>query len=561
MKKIVHFLFNLPLAAGLLFSCQQPGPEYDELSLETNSIIITTGQKDTVMTAGGSGEIGAVTDKQEVASVSVAAVSDGSPAVVVEGVSAGSAVVTVTDLQTGENLFLSVTVHDGLLLSSYEEALQEGHTVSIDILSGNGDYTATVENAEVVSAVVEGSVLNISALSEGESEVVLKDEVSGQEAVVAVTVEAVPVVRFTSTYRFGNLRITMNAPEEFRDEVWIDLNANSVQDEGEKVETFGTLAQYPFDPAVNPDVAIYGRVTDLSMTIQFITDIDITGNHYLERLNLMGNRLSAEGLDLSASSSLHYLNLSSIPDLAQIDLSGLPLLDTLDVSGTALTSLDVSGNPELISLSCISTSVTSIEFGSISKVQRLNIWNNEIAEIDLSGLPLLNFLNLYGNPLTSLDVSNNPELTMLSIGGTETLGSLDLSANGNITEFYAYDMGMTDASFLQTMPAPEKVLTIQINGNKFTDIDLSGFTEVNRLQICSNQLTSGTFDAIIEALPQHEESDAASIYVIDSGPTAFADEGNDFTAAHLSALIAKGWWVYDLNSGGDAIRLKEGDLD
>lgn len=562
MKKIIRLAIVPLLAAGII-SCQDKTPELEEMTLETNALVLQTGKADTVLVNGGSGEVSAVSDNEAAATIEVIAVGE-APAVRVNALESGSAVVTVSDLQTGENQFLSVSVQDGLVLSSNEALMQVGHGVSIEILSGNGDYTVFVDKAELVAAVVEGAAIKIEGLAEGSANVTVKDNVSGEEAVIAVTVEGVPVVKFTSSYRFGDLRIIIDAPEEYRGDVWIDLDADGVMGEGEAVTVFGELAMYPFDPAVNPDIAIYGRVTKLSLSMQSVTTIDIIGNQYLEWLDLNGCNFSEAGLALGEHSSLHYLNLNSAR-LSSIDVSGLSKLDTLNVSGNYDLAgiLDVSGNPELVSLACIMTGVTGFNFGDITKVENLNIWSNEITDLDLSNFARLTFLNVYGNPLTSLDVSANPKLKTLTVGDCE-LKSLDLSGCAGIEELHAYDMFMADASFLEAMPAPEKVVTLNVRGNAFTEMDLSGFTGLKELYICTNQLTSSALDAVIAVLPEREtevvDSEASKIYAVDLGPYAAVKEGNEFTNAHLSALIAKGWWVYDANTGGDQIRLKEGDI-
>lgn len=560
MKNAIRYVI-LPFIMAGIFACHKQEAELAKLVLETNAITTMTGCTDTVLISGGSGEVEAASENPEVAAASILKVGE-TNAVLIEALAAGSAIVTVSDVKTGEEAMFTVTVQNGLSLSSYEAVMEEGNTVSIDILSGNGDYNVEVGDAGLVSALVEGEILNISGLSEGETVVSLIDNISGEKAEIAVTVEKVPVINFTSTCRFGTIKINVRAPEEFQGKVWIDLNADGIRDEGESVEEFGKDVQYPFDPSVNPDVAIYGHITSLSMIVQFVTAIDITGNRYLERLDLMGNKLT-DGIDLSNSPSLHYLKLSSIPQLSEVDLTNLPLLDTLDVSGTALTSLDVSKNQELVSLACISTDVENINFGEISKVRRLNIWNNRIKELDLSGFPELDYLSLYGNPLTSLDVSKNPKLKTISMGGAEFDGKLDFSNNGDLEELYAYYMNMSDASFLGTLPSPEKLKLLQVNGNAFTSIDIAGFTGLVKLVICKNQLSSSAIDEIVEAMPERDadvtDNEASKIYVIDSGYDGLT-EGNEFNNEQLSAMIGKGWWVYDQNSGGDAVRLKEDDL-
>lgn len=55
----------------------------------------------------------------------------------------------------------------------------------------------------------------------------VKDNASGAEASVEVTVEAESVITFHSVYPFGDLMILLDAPENVREKVWIDLDVTA----------------------------------------------------------------------------------------------------------------------------------------------------------------------------------------------------------------------------------------------------------------------------------------------------------------------------------------------
>ena len=73
-----------------------------------------------------------------------------------------------------------------------------------------------------------------------------------------------------------------------------------------------------------------------------LTDIDLTANTKLERLNLNGCS-ELHVIDLSANTALKILNLASTP-IATLDLSKQTSLQNLNVSSTSLSSLDLSNN-------------------------------------------------------------------------------------------------------------------------------------------------------------------------------------------------------------------------
>ena len=94
----------------------------------------------------------------------------------------------------------------------------------------------------------------------------------------------------------------INANEEDRENVWIDLNTNGVKDEGEEVTVFGESAEYT---VASPTITVYGKITKFSCGSRKISALDITGNPALEVLKC-GQNMIAE-LDVTKNPSLKFV--------------------------------------------------------------------------------------------------------------------------------------------------------------------------------------------------------------------------------------------------------------
>ncbi len=87
----------------------------------------------------------------------------------------------------------------------------------------------------------------------------------------------------------GKLRLLIAAAEVDRADVWIDLNNNGNEDEGEKVTRFSQIANYPF---TNQTITIYGKVSELVCFGNELTALDVSNNAELVSLLCMKNRLT-----------------------------------------------------------------------------------------------------------------------------------------------------------------------------------------------------------------------------------------------------------------------------
>ena len=130
---------------------------------------------------------------------------------------------------------------------------------------------------------------------------------------------------------------------------------------------------------------------------------------------------------IEAFVNITELNVS-LNNFTSIDISKNTALTKLDFSNNNLTTIDVSKNTALTILSGSYNSLTSLDVSKNVSLDNLNVIQNNLTSLDVSKNTILTFLSCGYNSLTSLDVSNNTILTYLSCNKTD-ITSLDLSGN------------------------------------------------------------------------------------------------------------------------------------
>lgn len=543
---IKRFVFAAAAMTAVLCSCNEKGKDYEPLTSDAQELNLTVGESAVVSVSGGSGEIEVFSEDETVA----VAVAGDSGAVTVSALAEGRTGVNISDVLTGEELRVDISVLASLSLSAVELTVNEGESASVDILSGSGDYSVSVEKGDIASAAIEGNKVIVTGLKEGSTSMSVKDNASGAEASVEVTVEAESVITFHSVYPFGDLMILLDAPENVREKVWIDLDGDGQMQEGEKVTVFGEYVTYPF----SENVSVYGPVTEFGATLMQIDDIALSGNPHLERLDLSMCNLT--DVDLSANVNLKWLDVQNNSQLEKLDVSHNAKLTYLSCSAVKITELDLSGNPELVEVHCIMTQAERIELGDITKIENLNIWNNYLTEIDLSHLSALKDLNVAGNELTSLDVSSNTALRTLNFSMMSSVGTVDLSMCGELEELYAYECGLKNVAFMKNLPNPDKLKILMVNKNpELSEMDLTGFTGLVTIHCYECAIAGDAMTALVESLPEREESDQAKIYIINTSFFPGVVEANEITDEQVEIAKAKNWQPYNQYTGASPIPL------
>ena len=171
------------------------------LLLATNSVTIVKGRQENVAIVSGTGNY---TVESSDPGVATAVIEDNS--VKLTTTSVGKATITVTDTKTGLTSNIEVTVVF-LELSCNKLTIGNGFQKSVDIISGTGNYDVTSSDETVATVVVEGNLLKVNAVGEGNSTITVTDNGIGMTATVEVTV--VPPLAIATS----SLSLTVGAQE------------------------------------------------------------------------------------------------------------------------------------------------------------------------------------------------------------------------------------------------------------------------------------------------------------------------------------------------------------
>ena len=150
-------------------------------------------------------------------------------------------------------------------------------------------------------------------------------------------------------------------------------------------------------------IELFHALTELWVQDCALTEVDLSHNSMLERVNLYDNQLMT--LDLSGNPRIKRLNLSK-NRLTARDVTVLPALNVLDVSKNALTGLDLSGHTHLRELWALECGLTSIDVSGCSSLQGIYCNDNRLTKLELSGCRRLAIIYCSDNQLTALDVSD-----------------------------------------------------------------------------------------------------------------------------------------------------------
>lgn len=167
----------------------------------------------------------------------------------------------------------------------------------------------------------------------------------------------IPKTIITTNTPIGeSIRMRMGAADEYKSDVWIDLNNNGIRDNGEDPIEFGTVDKnYTIE---SQTITIHGNLSRLEITNSKLTDVDISSNPFYETINFSANELT--NIDLSYNTNLKMINVHTNP-LTKLDVTNNIKLEQLYAQTTQLSSLDVSNNPELRYLNLQSSQFSSAE--------------------------------------------------------------------------------------------------------------------------------------------------------------------------------------------------------
>ena len=190
--------------------------------------------------------------------------------------------------------------------------------------------------------------------------------------------------------------------------------------------------------------------------------------------------------------------------------------DLLGCAGQQITSIDVTQAPELRSLYCQDNEIKSMALSKAKNLTDLNASNNVMSgtgvkpathalmeNIDLSGNSIKNNgsgttfaystnkiqrINISNNKFVTVTISNASQLDALYCGGND-IKTLTFTTAPNLTTVCCEDNVITKFTALDSLT---NLRTFVANNNKLTTVDFSENTDLNTLNLASNNLTSVT---------------------------------------------------------------------
>ena len=138
-----------------------------------------------------------------------------------------------------------------------------------------------------------------------------------------------------------------------------------------------------------------------------VTEVDLSGNPKLRRLNCKQNQIAS--LDLSMCPNLEGLDCSENP-LTSLNVTGCPKLTEIYCRTHQLTTLDVSQNPELLYLHCNDGQLTALDVSRNRKLYHFYCYSNALTTLDISNNPTIEHFRCDKNQLTTLHIAENSRL-------------------------------------------------------------------------------------------------------------------------------------------------------
>jgi hypothetical protein len=217
-----------------------------------------------------------------------------------------------------------------------------------------------------------------------------QDDAPGEFSVDGPNPESGTVVNLKSARTDGVISLSIDAPENKRSNIWIDLNGDGRRAENgtEEVKTFNIYQSYTLAADVS-EISVYGDITYLAAASNELTEVYISENPYLTTLNIPLNRLTT------------------------IDVSKNTILSRLDISGNDIHTLNTSANTALMSLWCFNNKLTELNVSNNTRLAFLDCSGNQLKTLDITANTQLEHLLAYNNQLTAIDISRNNQLDRL----------------------------------------------------------------------------------------------------------------------------------------------------
>jgi hypothetical protein len=154
------------------------------LALSTDAVELLPGTQGVVEITSGNGVYDIDNSKETVASVKLVGNK-----IIIDALSSGKTIITITDTKSTQSTAITVTVWEKLSVAIIGNIdLEVGDRANVRILSGNNDYTLESSNPKVAMPTLVGEFVSVEALSVGTATITVTDNKTDQTANFTVTV-------------------------------------------------------------------------------------------------------------------------------------------------------------------------------------------------------------------------------------------------------------------------------------------------------------------------------------------------------------------------------------
>ncbi len=414
--------------------------------------------------------------------------------ITVKGILEGTTEIIITDIKSTQKKVIPVKIEERkveeITVTPKSGTLMKGETVKLKaiIKPTNATYKKVKWSSNKTSVATVDEKGKVKAIAQGVAVITATTEKSNEIAKCTITViNPLPspaesnYIEITTQKAVGeSIELTIEAKEEDKARVWIDLNGNSQKDIGEDIIRFWGRKSYKLGKQT---IRIYGKITYLDCNKKNkISRLDVSNNKTLTKLNCSDNQL----INLNVSKNITLKELSFYYNqLTNLDLSNNKALTKLDCSCNELANLDVSNNKALIELECLSNQLTDLDISNNIELKELDCSGNELISLDMSNNAELEKLFCDSNKLVSLNVSQNTKLTVLVCDHNQ-LANLDIHNNKALISLGCLNNDLTSLDISNN----KELKVLYCGRNKLTSLDLSNNKVLQKLSCIINKLTN-----------------------------------------------------------------------
>ena len=158
-----------------------------ELKLESSTVQLSINGKASIKITDGNGGYTAKSSDEKTVKASV-----NNDVISIEAIKEGSTTVIVSDAKS-KTATITVNVWKSITLDKKEVTLKKGERSTVTIQAGEGQYTATSQDANIASATISNSIITIEAIKKGETTITVTDSKSSQTETIKVIVVGTPL--------------------------------------------------------------------------------------------------------------------------------------------------------------------------------------------------------------------------------------------------------------------------------------------------------------------------------------------------------------------------------